>query len=674
MSTGIFSIGITGMQAAQMGLLTTEHNISNSTTAGYSRQRTVQATNIALMTGAGALGQGTHVQTVQRMYSEFLNGQVLTSQTNVSELESYSANITQIDNMLADANAGLSPALQDFFSAVQKVGNSPSSLPARQSMVSAAQTLSSRFQSLDSRLSEMSANVNDQIVADVGAINTLSQQVADINGRIIATQSAYNQPPNDLLDQRDQLINELNKLIKVSTNVNTDGSLNVFFGTGQPLVVGPSVTDLKAVASTSDPSRVVVGMTIGATVQELPEHLITGGDLGGLVRFRKESLDPAINQLGQVAASVALTFNAQHALGQDLLNNVTGNPSFVDDFFTLSGPKVIPDSNNAAGSNATATFVAPTAPTAPGYNGNFYTNLTASDYQLQFTSVVAGVNQYQLTRLSDGQKWNGDLTTINGVANGQGFNINVASASVGDIFTIRPTVDAAKNIGVDSRIQADVRLLAAAAPVKTVATATNKGSMAISQGVMGSGYSRANLPINIVAGAGVLNGFPGGSTVTAVYADGSSVSSTGTVNMSNAGSQLMSVTFDGMRFDITGTPTAGDTFAIQNNTGGVEDGRNVLLLAKLQTQKTVSGGTTSYQGSYAQLVSNNGIKTNEINVAAKAQQTLLQQSQQARDGLSGVNLDEEAANLLRYQQSYQAAAKMLDIGAKLFDTILSLRS
>lgn len=673
MSTGIFSIGVTGMQAAQLGLLTTEHNISNSNTAGYTRQRTVQATNVPLMTGSGAIGQGTHVQTVERLYSEFLDGQVLTSQSSVSELDGFHSNISQIDNMLADANAGLSPALQDFFSAVQKVGNSPSSLPARQAMVSSAQSLAARFQSLDSRLSDMYDNVNQQIVADVGAVNTLSQQIADINARIIATQSAFNQPANDLLDQRDQLVTELNKLIKVSTTKDSNGGLNVFFGNGQQLVVGPAVTTLTARASSADPSRVVVGISTPTGIQELPERLVTGGDLGGLVRFRNEALDPAVNQLGQVAASVALTFNAQHALGQDLLGNSQQNDpnaNFVGDFFTLSDPKVIPNSNNAAGSNVTATFVAPTAPSAPNYSGNFYTNLTSSDYQLQMTAA----NQYQLTRLSDGQSWSGNLATINGIANGQGFNINVTTASVGDSFTIRPTADAAKNLAVDSRIGSDVRLVAAAAPVKTLTTVTNRGTMTLSQGVVGTGYSLANLPLTITAGAATLNGFPGGSTVTATYADGTTATFTGTVNLTNSGSQLMSVSFDGMSFKITGTPSSGDSFTIQGNTGGVEDGRNVLLLAKLQTQKTVAGGTASYQSAYAQLVSSNGIKTNEIKVAGQAQQALLEQSQQARDSLSGVNLDEEAANLLRYQQAYQASAKMLEIGTKLFDTILSLNT
>lgn len=668
MSTGIFSIGVTGMQAAQLGLLTAEHNIANSSTAGYSRQRTVQATNIALMTGAGAIGQGAHVQTVQRLYSEFLSGQVLTAQSSVSELDSYYANISQIDNMLADANAGLSPALQDFFSAVQKVGNSPSSLPARQAMVSAAQSLAARFQSLDTRLSEMQENVNQQIVADVEAINTLSQQIADINGRIIATQASFNQPANDLLDQRDQLINDLNKLIKVSTTSNNDGSLNVFFGNGQQLVVGPAVTTLTARASSADPSRVVVGVATATGIQELPARLVTGGDLGGLLRFRSEALDPAINQLGQVAASVALTFNAQHALGQDLMGSVRGDANFVANFFTLAAPRVIANSNNVAGSNVSATFVAPTAPVAPGFDGNFFTNLTGSDYQLQVTAA----NQYQLTRLSDGQSWSGNLAAINGIANGQGFNINVASAAVGDSFTIRPTAEAAKNVAVDARIGADVRLVAAGAPVKTLRAVTNQGTMTLSQGVVGNGYSLANLPITITAGATTLNGFPGGSTVTATYADGSSATFTGNVNMTNAGSQLTSISFDGMRFDLVGTPVTGDSFTIGRNTGGVDDGRNVLLLAKLQTQKAMSGGSASFQSAYAQLVASNGIKTNEVRVAGEAQQALLEQSQQARDSLSGVNLDEEAANLLRYQQAYQASAKMLEIGTRLFDTILSI--
>lgn len=297
MSTGIYSIGISGVSAAQLGLLTTEHNVVNASTPGYTRQRTVQATNIAVNTGAGAIGQGVHVQTIQRMYDKYLTAQVDTAQTSLSQIEAYYTEIKQIDNLLADPSAGLTPALQDFFSGVQQVASNPSLLSARESMISSAQTLVSRFHSIESRLDELSSNVNGKIQDSVSSINSYATEIADLNQRIILAESAYGQPANDLLDQRDLLINELNKLVKVSTSTNSNGSFNVFIGTGQQLVVGNHAMSMTASASSADPTRIVAGLeTVNGGVLELPESLITGGELGGpFASVAKRSIRRAMN-------------------------------------------------------------------------------------------------------------------------------------------------------------------------------------------------------------------------------------------------------------------------------------------------------------------------------------------------------------------------------------------
>ncbi|MBN8492655.1 MAG: flagellar hook-associated protein FlgK, partial [Burkholderiales bacterium] len=335
MGTGIFSIGVSGIAAAQAGLLTVEHNVVNANTPGYSRQATVQATNIAVNTGAGAMGQGVHVQTIKRMYDSFVVGQVNSAQTQVSQLDAFYSEINQIDNLLADPNAGLSPALQSFFAGVQQVASNPSLLPARQSMISSAQTLVTRFQDINTRLSEIADEVNGRITNAVTEINAYAAQIADVNQRIVVAEAAYQQPANDLLDQRDQLVSELNKLIKVQTSTNSNGSYNVYIGNGQQLVVGSQVMQLTVTASTSDPSKIVVGLKTNAGTLQMPDSLIVGGQLGGLVEFRNRSLDSVGNELGRIAASVALTFNAQHALGQDLLGNISGDAAFVGNFFSV---------------------------------------------------------------------------------------------------------------------------------------------------------------------------------------------------------------------------------------------------------------------------------------------------------------------------------------------------
>ncbi len=665
--SGIYSIGVSGLQAAQMGLLATEHNISNSSTPGYNRQHIIQGTNIALNTGGGAIGQGVHVSTMERAYDRFLSEQVNIAQTNVSELTTFYDQISQVNNMLADPSAGLSPALQEFFRASQQVASNPSSMPARQSMVSNAQVMVDRFKGLDTRLTEIGNQVNGRITDAVAGVNSYSTQIADMNQRIIVAQAGYGQPPNDLLDARDQLIAELNKLIKVTTYPNANGSMNVSIAKGQPLVVGSVATQLTSSMSTADPQKMAVGVKTPGGSMELPESLIEGGELGGLVTFRNQALDSTRNDLGRIAASFALTFNAQHSLGQDLLGNVTGGAGFRDNMFTLSGPTVLASTLNTGAGAMTAVLAAPTAPTAPTYSRNFSTNLQASDYEVTFAAAGA----WTVTRLSDGVGVAAGAGVAAATFDGVTMNITAVGAN-GDKFQIQPVRYMARNIGVDIQIAADARLVAAAAPMKVDPTLSNQGTMKIGQGLVGQGYSTAALPLTLTATAATLGGFPAG-TATAIYADGTTVAAAGaSVNLLNGTATLSGVSFQGMYFTMSGTPAAGDTFVVSRNNGGVQDGRNLVLLGKLQTQNTTNNGTATYQSTYAQLVANNGVYTHQAQVKNDAQQSLLNQSTGLRNANSGVNLDEEAANLITYQQAYQAAAKSIQIASSLFDSILAI--
>lgn len=737
MSTGIISIGMTGLQAAQLGLQTTEHNITNVNTPGFTRQRIQQATNTPLLTGSGFIGQGVNVSSVERLYSSFQTAQVNQAQTSSSELDTFYAQISQIDNMLADSSSGLSPALQDFFKGVQQVAANPSALPARQAMVSTAQSLVARFQSLEARVSQLNDSVNSQITSTVSAINSYAQQIANLNGQIVIAQSSINQPANDLLDQRDQLVTELNKLIRVTTTNNSDGTYNVYIGSGQQLVIGSQSSTMTATPSAADPSKIAVGLKTVSSVQELPESLLNGGSLGGLLLFRQQSLDRVANDIGRNAASLALTFNAQSALGQDLLGQSSGDANFMANFFNISQPTVSANSRNTGTAVVSSALVTP--PPIDGYysltrsgagytltrqsdgqawtqaslaalqaavpasegltltgatlavgestqvlgpaadSANFYTKLTNSDYQLGYD----GAN-YTLTRLSDNVQWsNASLAALSTTVSGsEGFSLALSSGAMltGDSFLIRPVHDAAKNITVNASVAADPRLVAAAMPVRTSAGANNTGSGAISAGQTVLGFSAASIGAagvtvtyasagNTLSFAGVL---PAGTNISVTAGGVTTVYPPGSATITyTPGAQI---SLAGVSFAINGNPNNGDTFSLVQNTGAVSDGRNVLALGKLQTQNTMSGKTASFQSAYAQLVSDTGNKTREVEVTGQAQQSLLQQSESARDALSGVNLDEEAANLIRYQQAYQASAKMLEIGSKLFDVILSLKS
>jgi len=659
MSSGLLSIGVSGLAAAQLGLLTTEHNVTNASTPGYTRQRTVQTSLVGIQTGGGTVGQGTDVVTIERMYDKYLSAQVNSSQTKLSETDAYYAQISQIDNLMADPAAGLSPALQEFFKGVQDVAANPSLLSSRQAMISSAETLVSRFQSLDMRLDELNNEVNGRIEDNVGLINSYAKQIAELNQRIVIAESSYGQPANDMLDQRGQLINELNKLIKVTTPSSTNSGLNVFIGSGQPLVIGTQTMEMTATPSTADASRMVIGIktsAAGASV-ELPDSLVIGGELGGLVKFRNEVLGSTTNELGRLAASMALTFNAQQALGQDLLGRAGTETGFETEFFSMAAlkPTVIANTSNTGTKTISVSFA---DPSFGGTDGNFYTNLTTSDYLL--TKTGAG---YTLTRLDDNEQWSGaDIPALSGLVSSEGLSISLSSTGAahvaGDSFLIQPTRNAAENLAVNAVIAADPRTIAAALPFRTTSTASNTGSGAISAGTGAQGFNLSSLatPITFT--------FVSGSPNTLTYAGGAS----GSVNYTSG----MTISVSGMSFVMTGVPNNGDSFKLERNTAATTDGRNALALGKLQTQNTVAGGSATFQTAFAQTVADIGIKTRELRVVGAAQESALNQAQISRDTLSGVNLDEEAANMIRYQQAYQASAKILDIGSQLFDTLLQL--
>ncbi|PIQ14162.1 MAG: flagellar hook-associated protein FlgK [Hydrogenophilales bacterium CG_4_9_14_3_um_filter_59_35] len=637
----IYSIGVSALATAQAGLLTTEHNISNVNTPGFNRQQVVQSTNIAQYSGSGFFGQGTHVDTVKRIYDQMLNGQLMQAQTQSSQLESYSAQITQLDNMLADPNAGVSPALQDFFNGVQDVAANPASIPSRQAMLSGAQTMVARFQSIDQRFTEIRDGVNSEVRSSVGVINSYAKQIANLNQSVAIAQGSASsqQPANDLLDQRDQLIGELNQIVKVSTVKQDDGSLNVFIGNGQTLVLGAQPFTLGAAPSLEDPERIDVGMSVGGSTILLSRGSLTGGSLGGLLAFREETLAPAQNALGRVAIGLAQTFNDQHQLGMDL------NGNLGTDFFNVAAPKVIPNTGN------------PTGTTSPTVTFNNVSAVTTSDYKLSYN----GASWSLINQATNQPVTMTGLGTVGSPYLADGLSIVAPTPSGPASFLIKPTINGARDVSVKLT---DTSKIAAAAPIETSATLLNTGSGTISAGSVNlPPPPNANLQDNVtIAFIDAIHFSVTDNTTATVLA-------ASVVYNPAAGATL---TYNGWTMQISGTPATGDTFTVGTNAGGVADNRNALLLAGLQTQNTLVGGTTTYQGAYSQLVSFVGNKTREVEVTAKAQTNLLSQVKQAQQSISGVNLDEEAANLLRYQQAYQAAGKMMQIASTLFDTLLSL--
>ncbi|MES1998674.1 MAG: flagellar hook-associated protein FlgK [Pseudomonadota bacterium] len=645
MASNILSIGQSALAAAQAGISTTGNNIANAATPGYSRQVVVQSAALPQNYGYGFLGQGTQIDTVKRIYNDFQASQVRATQSTNSSQSTYATQMQQVDNMLADPSAGLSPALQDFFKGVQDLAANPASAPSRQATLSSGQSLATRFQGLNDQLTQMNQGVNSQIASSVGVINTYAQKIAQLNDAITLAQGAANgQPANDLLDQRDQLMMDLSKEINATVVKQDDGKYNVFIGNGQPLVIGNQTFALKTTVSPTDPGRTEVAYATNGNTVIMGENSLTGGNLGGLLAFRSQSLDPAQNALGRVAIGLASTFNAQHRLGQDLNGNMGG------DFFTVASPRVTASTANAGTGALTATISNASA-------------LTTSDYRLNFD----GTN-YNLARVT-----NGVVTPISSSstfpAGVDGVSLSLAGTmAAGDSFLIRPTVDGAKAFGVAI---SDTSLIAAAAPIRTAAVSTNTGTGSISAGVMDKTFvsPASTVTLSYDTATNILSGFPASAAVTVTSGGIPTVYPAGTPVAYTAGA---TVSFGGISFTLSGAPASGDSFTIDPNTGGVGDNRNALLLGALQTSNTLAGGTTTYQGGYSQLVSSVGNKTNELNVSSTASGNLLTSMVQAQQSVSGVNLDEEATNLLRYQQAYQAAGKVMQIASQLFNTLLTL--
>ena len=644
MATGdILGIGVSGLLAFQRSLATTGHNISNVNTPGYSRQRVDLVSNQPQASGNGFIGTGVQSSTVQRIYDNFLTGQVRSATSANSQLQTYSSLAGQVDNLLADPTSGLNPGLQGFFDAVHTASADPASIPARQVLLSQANTLTNRFHYLDQRLSDLRQGINTQITTSVAAINNLASGIAKLNQQIVLAKGlAGGQPPNDLLDQRDALVAKLSEQVSVTSVDQNDGAQNIFIGTGQTLVVGGNASTLSVVGNPYDVTRYEVALSTGA-ITSITSDYITGGTLGGALDFRKEMLDPAQNALGRVAIGLATTFNDQHKLGQDL-KGVLGQ-----DFFNALGsisPKVY--------STSAATL------TASVSNVNA---LTTSDYRLDYN----GAN-YTLTRLSDN-------AVISSVPFGafpqtiasEGLTLTLTAGAVaGDSFLIQPTRTAAKDVSV---VTSDPTRIALAGPLVTREATnanglpTNLGTGKISAGNVTNTTAlplAAPITLTFNSATNLFNvvGGPGGTIAYNPATD-------------SAGKSFTFAGFGGVTFSLSGVPSNGDSFTINNNTNGVSDNRNGLQLADLRNQTKLANSSATYAGAYGQLIADVGSTASRVDVSASAQKALLNNVTASRDSVSAVNLDEEAANMLRFQQAYQAAAQVISVSNTLFQTLIT---
>lgn len=543
--------------AAQRSLNTVGHNIANVNTEGYSRQRVEQTEQDPSASTLGFLGNGVNPTSVTRAYDTYLDTQVRTSQSAYTGLDTYHQLAAQIDTVIGHADTSLSGPLQSFFGAVQGVTTDPSSIPARQVLLVDGQSLGQRFASLDGKFNDLRDQTNQTLTADVGHINDLASGIADLNTQIVTALGQTNgQPPNDLLDQRDQLVEQLAQKVDAQAIPQKDGSVSVFIGNGQGLVLNGTAGTLKLQASAYDPNTQDITLSLGGNPPTTLTQTLSGGEVGGLLKFRQEVLDPAQNNLGRIAAGLAVAVNTQHRAGTDL-NGAAGQ-----DFFTAPSATWYGKQTNTGSAQLAVAFDNTAASATVPANGP--AQLTGSDYRLDYDSA----GNASLTRLSDNTRFS-DNPAGSGSFQVDGLKIGTASGtpSPNDSFLIQPFRPAASGLNV---ALTDPKQIAAAGPAPT----------------------------------------------------------------------------------------------------GPGDNSNARALAGLQTATTLQGGKASFQTAYSQIVGDIGAKTQAADTASTAQKKLLDQATQSREAISGVNLDEEAASLVRFQQAYQASAQLIPVLNNVFNALI----
>lgn len=629
--SSILSIGTRALQTNQAVLQTTGHNIANVNTAGYSRQSVVLSSVAGQFSGSGYYGKGVEAVTVERIHSEFLTRQAtLSSSTSAADTKMLEQ-LRKLEGVFQGGPTGLGAAVSDMLNSFSDVANAPTDLTARSVSLARVDETASRFRAAATRLNEMKQGVALELKDSVTAVNNLAKSIATTNSEISRALGA-GQTPNDLLDKRDQLISDLNQYVQTTSIAADDGTVGIFLAGSQPLVLGTVVSPVSLAGDEfGDPSKIKLAMQRGSTIVPMEESMLGGGTISGLLRFQNTDLTNATNMLGRMALAIGTATNEQHRLGLDLNGNAGG------DLFNLN---TLPNGLKAASNAGTATLQVSLQ--GPPNSGS--TAMAASNYQVSFTGAATGT----ITRLSDGQSVAFAASPIQI----DGLNIAVsAGAAAGDRFLITPFRDAAATI---SSAISSAASLAVASPVAASA-GNNKGTLSLSSLAARSVPTPAAVTLTFTAPGTYTRSDTGATTYA--FIPGQPIE----YNLVTPGASGWSLT-------LQGSAQAGDTFTIAANAFPRLNSGNAESMMALR-DVTMFDGATLTDG-YASVMSSIGVRVQSADFAAQVSKSIATSIEQDRANVSGVNLDEEAAKLLQYQQAYQASAKMMQVAQGIFDTLL----
>ncbi|CRM14111.1 Flagellar hook-associated protein 1 [Pseudomonas sp. 24 E 13] len=677
----LLSIGMSGLNAAQGSLSVLSNNIANANTSGYSRQQTTQNANANNPYGGVYIGSGTTLSDVRRVYNEFLDAAYQNSTALSNDAKAYAGQASAIDKTLSDKTTGMSSVLSAFFAAVQTSAATPSDVSARQVLLSSAQTLSNRFNSISSQLNEQKQSINGQLGTLSGQVNQLTSSIASLNKQITLAQGSSSSAPANLLDARNEAVRSLNELVGVTTS-EKNGVFSVSTGTGQSLVLGDQANTISAVPGSSDPSQYTIALNAGGGTAIDLGNVLSGGSIGGLLRYRTDALMPAINDLGRIALATADTVNSQLGQGLDL-NGDFGSSLFKD---INSAAAVAQRSQGAMGNSSGSGNL--------NVSISDTSKLSTYDYKVTFTSG----NNYNVVR-SDGKAMGAFDTNTAPPPVIDGFTLALdgkGPIAAGDSFKVSPTASGAANIGT---ALTDANKIAFAGPLLGEGSKTNQGTGSFTPPTL-------TLPIDIHGGAdtaqlrtGIEHSMPvkmvfgkpaadGTQSYTLSNAQGNPIG-TGTivpgqsnkitvdVPMRDANGALL-VPAKSFKFDTTvgGLPAAGDSTTFSFNASGKSDNRNAQALLDLQTKPTLglsdgSGGGVSLVAANSRLVSSVGAKAASAITDTTATGALLKANQDARNSVSQVNLDEEAGDMIKFQQYYTASSQIIKAAQETFSTLIN---
>ncbi|MDD2060788.1 flagellar hook-associated protein FlgK [Pseudomonas sp. GD03860] len=677
--SNLISIGLSGLNASQAALSVTSNNIANAGTSGYSRQQAVQTTGGMQNIGVGFIGTGTTLSDVRRIYNGYLDNQLQTATSLNTDAAAFQDQITSVDKLLADSNTGISSVLTAFFSALQTASATPGDVASRQLLLTQAQTLSNRFNAISSQMSQQNDSINSQLETLSGQVNKLSANIAEYNKQI-AQLSASGNTPNNLIDARNEAVRSLNELVGVTVQ-ERDGNLDVYLGTGQSLVTGNSANTLSVAPGSTDKSQYSLQINYQTFSSDVTS-VVTGGQIGGLLRYRNDVLAPSINELGRVALVVADSINSQLGQGLDANGQFgAGLFSSINSITAISQRSLAASGNSAGSGNLDVTIENSGA-------------LTTYDYEVKFTSD----KQYSVRRSDGTEMGNFDLDADPApVIDGFSLKLNGGGLAAGDSFKVIPTRAAAGSINT---VLTDANKLAFAGPISATAGSGNGGTGTITQPSLGErldiygGAEQAQLqeaikhsmPVRVVLGeaSGGTQSYKifdskGGEIGAGNIVPGQDNDLAINVPMRDAsGAPMLDASGNPRTFKVEttigGSPSANDSFTLGFNADGKSDNRNAKALLGLQTQSTVgtgSGGGISFTSAYASLVERVGAKAAQAKIDTTATGAVLDSAKASRASVSGVNLDDEAASLVKFQHYYTASSQIIKTAQETFSTLIN---